>query len=140
MAQGGFGGIILFGGYFNGGSATYYDQTYQWSGASWANITPTTRPSARSGGAMAKVYHGGAWKILLHGGDANDPTALKNDTWTWDENGNWTEFGSNTPSARQTAAIGTVAETSTGKVLIFGGLGNAISYPNLGGTWQFSGS
>jgi hypothetical protein len=94
---------------------------------------------------MAKVYCGGAWRIILFGG--GNGSGLNSDTWFWTyafntTSGTWGQgsvctigTGSNVPTARQTFAL----EYSPGDTynMLFGGL-SPSSPPNaLGGTYEF---
>ena len=70
------------------------DITADWNGATWAQATPTSSPSARASHSMGSGTNG----VVLFGGLGQ--TAAMNDTWTWDGT-QWTAVTtSGSPSER----------------------------------------
>jgi MYXO-CTERM domain-containing protein len=140
--------VVMFGGTNlspNTGMAAPNQETWDWSTATgkWANRTGAgSAPDARSGAVM--VYDSKRAKVILFGGRAGSGYNYE-DTWEWDPTtGIWTDVtnaGSH-PSGRSQA--GMVYETSTGKILLFGGgRSDANSYDGTGAvvsladTWEF---
>ncbi|MCK5688038.1 hypothetical protein KAI87_02150 [Myxococcota bacterium] len=69
--------VVLFGGYDGG----YRQDTWEWNGESWTNVTPTaTKPSARFGHAM--TYDSTRGVVVLFGGEYNFGKYPEN-TWEW---------------------------------------------------------
>jgi hypothetical protein len=117
--------VVMFGGTnmaANGGTATPNQDTWEWDTTTgkWTNRTGTTgNPDARSGAAM--VYDSKRAKIVLFGGRAGSGLNYE-DTWEWDPaTGQWTEVtaAGSRPTGRSQHRM--VYETSTGKILLFGG-------------------
>lgn len=139
--------LVLFGGTEfdpNNGTATPNQETWEWNTTTgtWTNRTVAgAGPEARSGAAMA--YDSARKKIVLFGGRAGSGFNYE-DTWEWDPvTGIWTQItqaGSH-PSARSQHAM--VYESSTGKILLFGGgRSDFSSYDatgitlSMGDTWE----
>jgi MYXO-CTERM domain-containing protein len=140
---------VMFGGEIwnmNMGTGAPSGETWEWSPATahWTNRT-SAGPQARSGAAMA--YDAARNKFVLFGGRAGSGYNYE-DTWEWDPTtGAWTDVttaGSH-PAARAQHVM--VWESSTGKVLLFGGGrsdsnsydGTGISV-SLGDTWEYDGA
>lgn len=76
------GRIVLFGGLFNtASSSTYYNDTWEWDGTDWHDVTPLTGPDPRA-------YHGMAYdpdrrRVVLFGGFEIGHGGFA-DTWEWD--------------------------------------------------------
>ncbi len=105
--------------------------TWVWNGSSWTERTPAVAPKSRWGAAAASLDG----KVVLFSGDTDASIASKyaNDTWTWD-GVSWTELSPvQSPPGRDSA----VAATLNGKVILFGGAGNAGV---LGDTWEWDGT
>ena len=140
--------VVMFGGEsmaFNTGVATTSREMWEWSPATgkWTNRTGTDlAPDARSGAAMA--FDSKRNKFLLFGGRAGSGFNYE-DTWEWDPtSGTWANLtdAGNHPSARSQHAM--VFESSTGKVLLFGGgRSDSNSYDKTGisvsssDTWEW---
>jgi len=138
---------VIFGGVnpdSSTGAATANQETWEWSPATgkWTNRTLAgTAPSARSGAVM--VYDSKRAKMVLFGGRSGSGYDYQ-DTWEWDPTtGTWTDEtgGGSSPPAR--AQGGMAYETSTGKILLFGGgrsdptSSDATGMTaSLGDTWQ----
>ena len=80
----GGGKVVLFGGKATG---TYQNDTWTWDGTTWANVSPTIRPSARAQGGLA--YSGGtASNLVMYGGVGSG--GVVGDTWTFSGT-SWTQ-------------------------------------------------
>lgn len=118
--------VLLFGGFLSDGSQTgYFDDTWEWSGASWSPRA-SSGPSGRMQGALASLNG----KVVLFGGYGG--TTL-GDTWVWDGS-TWTDKKVAGPPARFGAAITRLGT----KLVLFGG--QNASYEALGDTWEWDGS
>ena len=68
--------LVLFGGY----TTTYVNDTWEYDGAYWTQVFPSTSPTARSGASM--VYDSARGRILLFGGWAINAVA-QNQLWAY---------------------------------------------------------
>ena len=104
---------------------------YQLLTPTWAELSPSSAPSARQGASMA--YDPATGQFLLFGGTY--ATTRLDDTWVW--NGTtWTQLAPTTsPVARSGATM--AYDSSTGQLLLFGGNNNSALY---GDTWVWTGS
>jgi len=83
-------GVVLFGGRQH---VRRLGDTWTWNGASgtWTEQAPSTKPCARSGGAMA--YHAATSTAVIFGGRGSiGCTAQDGDTWAWTGK-NWLRRG-----------------------------------------------
>jgi len=123
---------VLFGG--SDAQGNNLGDTWEWSDASWSNVTPsTTSPSPRSGHAMA--YDSAHMVTVVFGG--NDATGPLNDVWEWDGMA-WTSpvtTGGASPSSRFGSAMAYDSERQV--MVLFGGAGLSGF---LGDTWEWNGS
>ena len=71
--------MVLFAGCCNGNYEVYQD-TWEWDGSRWAEVTPLESPVGRESYGM--VYHSQRSVILLFGGSA-DMGPSRNDTWIY---------------------------------------------------------
>jgi len=120
--------------YFLYGPATAYDQDtwlYTASSDTWTQESPSTKPSARSGAAIA--YDSATSQIVLFGG-VNGST-YDNDTWVYTpSNDTWTQESPSThPTARSGAAM--AYDSATSQIVLFGGV-NGSTYDN--DTWVYT--
>ncbi|MCB9917202.1 MAG: hypothetical protein H6832_02205 [Planctomycetes bacterium] len=90
------GKILLFGGAAtaNGGIAATYSDTWEWTGANWVQLLPTTVPGRRLNASLAWDSSIGA--LCMYGGSANGWFGLyPGECWVW-RSGNW-QLGPKTP-------------------------------------------
>jgi hypothetical protein len=122
--------VVLFGGYRGGFG--FYDDTWEWDGASWTHVQ-TTGPPSRGNFAMA--YDGARNKTVLFGG-AGAGGSFLGDTWEYDGSTHaWTQvFPAATPSPRYNAAM--AFDAAHGRSLLFGG----YSGVREGDTWTWDGT
>ncbi|MEZ5966079.1 MAG: hypothetical protein R3F56_19745 [Planctomycetota bacterium] len=123
--------VVLFGGNERY-AAGARDDTWEWDGVNWTERTPTARPPARSGHALA--FDCARRVAVLFGGRdaAGDEFA---DTWTWDGT-TWTQATpAHNPPARADHAIADHAARQ--RVLLFGG---ADALGELQDTWVWDGT
>src|SRR5262249_36221751 len=116
---------------------TDLDDSWEWNGNDWTQVTTVVQPSQRSGHAMAQEALG---KVLLFGGLAKNDGGDKNDTWEWNGTG-WTLLNPTvrTPASRQSAMA---YDSVRGKIIQFGGF-NGTSYLPTGSSgivYEWSGS
>jgi cysteine-rich repeat protein len=123
------GRVVLFGG---ASSSGYLDDTWEWDGVAWRQLTSARSPIARARAAMA--YDRGAARVVLFGGVG--AAGRRGDTWSWDGEA-WTELVVAGPSAREGAAMATDGEDG---LVLFGGLDQmghrADTWRWQGGTWD----
>lgn len=129
---------VLFGGQnsLNASSiAPDLNDTWEWDGVQWAQMTPTNSPSPRRWAAM--YYDQGIGKCVLFGGNtasgANTASSYSNETWTWDGS-DWVLLQpqvSPSPRARGFFSHDPVRNAA----IYFGGRDTGA----LGDTWRFDG-
>jgi N-acetylneuraminic acid mutarotase len=139
--------ILLFGGVAHviddGGKTYAYDDTWEWDGQTWTQLTPPVSPLGRGGHGMATLGN----EVILFGGEAQrifsppgtpfdrsvDELVFLDDTWRWD-GATWTSLApTNRPLARSHHAMAALDD----KVIVFGGAGDVSP---IGDTWQWDGS
>lgn len=121
--------MVLFGG---AGSSGNLNDTWEWDGRMWKNVTPATSPPARTFHALA--YDSAREKVVLFGGSG--ATRL-DDTWEWD-GASWTQrTPATSPPARgyHSLSFDPVRE----KVVLFGGWGPGGSSDLLSDVWEWDG-
>jgi len=121
--------VILFGGNI-GDTGFLSDETwaYDFNSNTWTNMNPISKPSARSGHAMA--YDPRSDRIILFGGY---DTGYDDETWTYDFNSNnWANLNlANKPSARAGHTMAFDSQSSC--MVLFGGWDGAVD----GETWLY---
>jgi len=119
------------------GQVAYSNQTWEWDGNDWTQMTPATSPPARDWSSM--VYDPNSGSILLFAGrDSNNKPAGTyvpyNDTWKWD-GVNWTQFFPATaPDVRHAHQLS--FDKNLNKVLMTGGQRPGFTYNE---TWTWDG-
>ncbi len=117
--------VVFFGGSVIHGNTQRFNDTWEWDGAAWTEIMPTTRPPVRRFHAMA--FDPVRDRTVIFGGDSTNNLFLA-DTWLW--NGSeWTEFVSAGPAPRRTPTM--VYDDVRGELVLFGGLTTTVQ----GDTW-----
>jgi len=126
--------VVLFGGMKNGDALNtyhFYNDTWEWDGEKWTDVTPAVSPPPRRSHALA--YDKARGKVVLFGGYRAGSGNL-NDTWEWDGT-TWTERNPATsPSGRFEHAL--TYDEKRGKVVLFGGNGGNF----LNDTWEWDGT
>jgi len=124
------GKVLMFGGYV-GGSTNQLNDTWQWDGTNWQQLSPTNVPNRRSGGGMA--YDPISQRIIMFGGDS--PSGYLGDTWAW-TGSNWQQLSpAHTPTPRGTPYMAT--DQTRNNIVLFGGVtGSGRSNE----TWTWNGS
>ena len=122
------GKVVLFGGEDSNPPWMSLNDTWEYDGVTWTQISPASSPGIRSGHKM--VYDSVRGKVVLFGGCC-DATGFPNDTWEYD-GVDWTQappgWG---PSGREGHAM--VYDSVRGKVVMFGGYDGG--FPN--DTWEY---
>jgi hypothetical protein len=131
--------VVLFGGNDGnvGGVFTYFGDTWEWDGVSWAQRS-STGPAPRSSLAMAYDYARG--RVVLFGGLVWQGQTLVrlNDMWEWNGT-SWAQIGSPTPPPPPRSGHTLVSDAARGRLVLFGGIpagGGAL----LGDTWEWDGT
>lgn len=117
---------VLFGGtHYNGGPVDYMQDTWEWDGTDWEQVSTATSPPGRAGGDMA--YDAANGVMVLYGG--NGASGSLYDTWTYDGS-NWTNKN---PAAHPTARYGFEMDYDPlgERVILFGGQYNVTKYNEL---------
>lgn len=125
---------LLFGGeYLNTTTfhTQYYNDTWEFSGGKWTNITPARSPSPRFGFGL--VYDAFDADVILFGGRNAAGYAL-NDTWKF-SGGHWSNYTSSpAPSPRFWPSM--TYDSTSSDIVLFGGVSATSS--DLNDTWTFS--
>jgi hypothetical protein len=119
----------MFGGY--DGNA-YLNDTWEFDGTTWTQVTTNTPPPARTAAQMA--YDSVSQKVVLYGGfDGNN---YLGDTWLWDgATSQWTQA---TPAHQPPAVTGPMLfPDPNGRVDYFGGFDGQFYQLTM---WQWNGS
>ena len=118
--------VVLFGGLT---SAGHRNDTWEYDGSTWTQVTPATMPGARDSHAIA--YDSARQKMILFGGYHGGPL---NDTWEY--NGSWNQVTpATTPPARWHHVL--TFDERRGVIVMFGGYANGS---RLNDTWEFDGA
>jgi hypothetical protein len=130
--------VVLFGGRNNSGAFT--SATWLWDGASWAQASPATVPTARAQYAAAWVATGSsAGHVALFGGVTTGfglvPAASA--TYTWNGT-NWVLAGTGPAARTETSLAQSTLAAPPGGALLFGGEDSGSS--PLCDAWQLSGN
>jgi hypothetical protein len=121
--------VVMFGGYNNQIGLSMND-TWEWDGTTWTQITPATSPTARYQHAM--VYDAARQRVLLFGGYNNQLGVSMNDTWEWD-GVNWAQKSPAT-SPIVKYGHGMAYDSNRQRVVLFGGSNNNNH------TWEWDGT
>ncbi|MDQ2838110.1 MAG: RHS repeat-associated core domain-containing protein [Actinomycetota bacterium] len=118
--------LVLYGGE-SGSGATYYGDTWLFSGSGWTQASPAHYPGLRAGQGMA--YDSALGRVVFSGGD--DATQTYDDQWLW--NGTDWEQGDapNAPGWRSDGLFVTAAG-GHGQILGWGGTDDAGTVYNDG--------
>jgi hypothetical protein len=129
--------IVVFGGGTDPAAVSAIDDTLEFNGTSWTELTFAASPPARMSHAM--VADTARNNIVMFGGktadDIGTPLAI-NDTWVLDDT--WHQIAGAGPSARYQHAMAYDAKRR--KVVLFGGANLQAAQPVLGDTWEFDGT
>lgn len=123
--------IIVFGGYIGGGGTNRANDTWEWNGIDWTQVSTAHSPTTRSD--MALAYDANRGVTVLFGG--YNGTVVNDETWEY--NGvDWVQkFPAAKPSARCSYGMG--YDPVYQKVLLLGGT-NWIS--GSGQFWEYDGT
>lgn len=130
--------VVLFGGRVAAPAIRVVDDTWEWDGANWRQLFPTTPPPARDHHAMA--YDPIRQRVVMFGGTTTAGLSA-NDVWEWDGS-NWalTPAAGTIPVARVGHAM--AFDAASGRVVLFGGdvataTGGLFT---VGGTYEWDGA
>ncbi|MFO1078029.1 MAG: kelch repeat-containing protein [Planctomycetota bacterium] len=124
--------VVLFGGGLNGPAGIWSDETWEWDGATWTQLTPSVRPSARVLPSMC--WDGTNQQVLLFAGKTGNPS-WSNETWSWN-GAAWTLRNPvQQPPARDTGRM--AFDANRGAVVLFGGW---VMSGTDNDTWEWDGS
>jgi PKD repeat protein len=119
--------IVLFGG--NGPHGSYFNDTWEFRGGTWTNVTRSRAPPGRFWGSMSWDAQTG--QVILFGGNTR-LSSYTNDTWAF-VGGSWSlQSPTVAPPARDDQAQ--VDDPSVSGVLMFGGQNSSY----LNDSWSYS--
>ncbi|MEZ5967059.1 MAG: hypothetical protein R3F56_24695 [Planctomycetota bacterium] len=131
------GRLVVFGGQSSyGASLGDLDDTWEWDGTNWTQMTPQRHPSLRSGARAA--YDSVRGRVILFGGIhiTNGQGTFYDDLWEWDGT-NWTALNPGfRPSPRSEAAL--AFDPARGRLVMYGGWGG--SSVGLVDAWEWDGT
>ena len=130
------GKVVVFGGQANSGFNGLLNDTWEYDGVNWTQVTTTNSPAARYRHEM--TYDSARGKVVMFGGEDDFFNRQINDTWEYD-GVNWTQIApTSSPSARANHQM--TYDSARGKVVIFGGGNNlAGTFNTLDDTWEYDG-
>lgn len=122
--------MLLFGGQATNGALL--DETWRWTGISWARLTPTTQPPGRTDHRMAADPHRG--RVVMFGGRLSNGS-YSDETWEWDGE-DWSRATPlNSPPGR--ADFGMAYDAVNKRLVVAGGEGQGGA--NLADAWGYDG-
>ena len=122
--------LILFGGSYFG---RFVNDTFNWDGIAWIELSPTTSPSRRVFASMA--FDSMTNQLILFGGFDSSGHVL-NDTWNWDGT-DWIlllDGATDSPPPRSDASM--AFDAATNQLILFGG----FNFGLLNDTWNWDGT
>lgn len=126
---------IMFGG--QGALNELFNDTWEWDGSSWTQMSPATVPSARAG--HGSVYDQATQRAVMFGGFAtlSPPIERLGDTWEW--NGvDWLQRSPTTsPSPRGNPSM--TYDTVLNRTVLFGGT-QSDDDGSVDDTWHWDGT
>ena len=130
------GKVVLFGGSLGGGTNSPMNDTWEFDGVDWAQISPAASPSVRRSHSMA--FDSVRGKVVMFGGAIPCSITLT-DTWEYD-GVNWLQVSTaSNPGNAHGHQSAMTFDSARGKVVMFGGRYNC-GYPNSTFTWEYDGS
>lgn len=125
--------LVMFGG-FGQSISDRYNDTWEWSGSGWMEVTPDVSPSARLGFSMA--FDTGSRRVVVFGGTNLGTLNALNDTWEWD-GATWRRATPLlSPPARTSAAM--TWDPIRKRLVLFGGSSSVVA--RFGDTWVWDGA
>lgn len=123
---------VLFGGHSS--EEPRANDTWEFDGADWIEITPAQSPPGRANIDQVLVYDANREKTILFGGLGAG--GYLNDTWEYDGT-TWSQIGPGlSPQSRDSHAM--VFDRHRGVTVLFGGYTSSGSL--LGDTWEYDGA
>jgi cysteine-rich repeat protein len=123
--------VVMYGGWTVDGNL---NDTWEWDGNSWTQITTAHSPGPRLDASLA--YDAVRHRIVLFGGYGANYTGYKGDTWEYDGI-DWT-LKSPTASPPALAAAAMTFDANRGHLLLYGGVSNDANQPTA--TWDYDGT
>lgn len=123
--------MFLFGGYYYNGSMYFYNDTWEYAGLQWKQLSPSNSPTPRE--TPGFVYDPYRASLILFGGGKDAGSTVYNDTWEW-KNNNWINLNPATsPPARWALAMS--YDYQRNHIVMFGGLTGL--YSEFNDTWEY---
>ena len=126
--------IVLFGGLATDQVGSALNDTWEWDGSNWNQVTTQTSPTPARGIHGAIAYDSVRKQIVIRGGGTFPGQTLYGDTWTYNGT-DWTPVSGTGPGPRVAPAM--AFDKARGELLLFGG-GNWNPY--FGDMWRFNGT
>ncbi len=111
----------------------FFDDTWEWDGVQWTELSPLHHPHAREGHALA--YCPTLGSVVLFGGNYWD-VFFANDIWDWNGS-DWEEISIESPPPGRTWHTMVYSPVDTA-LIVFGGLPNWYD-PAFDDTWKIDG-
>jgi cysteine-rich repeat protein len=122
---------VMYGGWTVDGNL---NDTWEWDGASWTQITTAHSPGPRLDASMA--YDAVRHRVVLFGGYGANYTGFKSDTWEYD-GVDWT-LKAPTASPPTLAAAAMSFDANRGHLLLYGGRSSDATQGTA--TWDYDGT
>lgn len=120
--------VVLFG----GASATsVLGDTWEWDGARWADVTPTTTQSPPPRWGCAMAFDSVNNRVVLHGGQSTVAPTVLGDMWAWD-GAAWEPVTSTGSAPPANGAHRMVFHQAYGAFVMFGGFAAGTD------TWEWT--
>ena len=127
-------GVCVLYGTQSGSTFAGGDQTWEYDGNDWQQITTATTPPGLETPAMT-YDHGRGVTVMFGGWNGQSPGTLYDTTWEYD-GVDWTQVNTPTrPSPRYRAAC--TYDRTRGRTVVYGGFGSGTA---LQDTWEYDGN
>lgn len=123
---------VLFGG-DSPTSSPRANDTWEFDGTDWTEITPAQSPPGRANIDQALVYDSARTKVVLFGGLG--ASGYLSDTWEYN-GATWNQITGQSPQRRDSHAM--VFDSQRGLTVLFGGY--SASGSRLNDTWEYTGT
>jgi hypothetical protein len=128
---------VLFGGYYYDGNTHYLNDTWEYNGSNWVQVTTANSPDPREGHVMA--FDAGRGRVVMFGGYfLGGGPRYYSDTWEYDGS-NWVQTTpSPSPPMRHGSAM--VFDSARSRVMLFGGFYyDGFNNTYYADTWVYNG-
>lgn len=127
------GRIVMFGGSLFAGWGGGSDETWEWDGQDWIQVSTVVRPPLRTAQDMA--YDHQARNVLMYGGWTG--VVPYGDTWAYDGSA-WQQLSAGDPRLTPRVGHAMATDVRSGRVVLYGG--HEGGGAGLSDTWTWNGS